>query len=119
VFINFVSTSTNQYLPKTLAKPMELSLIFLFILIAYFINQWLFEIKRKKRRDYYRNVYLKSEDWQRKRFVVLRRDNWRCVYCGSKASEVYHKRYAKKNIGKEPIDWLVSVCSHCHDKQHS
>lgn len=77
-----------------------------------------FELKRRKRRNYYRNVYLKSEAWQRKRYVVLKRDHWTCVYCGQKATQVHHKRYAKRNIGKEPIDWLVSVCKSCHDKIH-
>ena len=77
-----------------------------------------FEIKRKRRRDYYRQEYLKSDAWKRKRFVVLRRDNWRCVYSGGRATQVHHKRYAKRNIGKEPIDWLVSVCKSCHDSQH-
>jgi len=77
-----------------------------------------FEIDREQRRDYYRNVYLKSEEWQRKRYVVLKRDNWTCVYCGAPATEVHHLRYAKYNIGKEPIEWLVSVCRHCHEQQH-
>ncbi|WP_040252088.1 HNH endonuclease [Psychroserpens mesophilus] len=62
-----------------------------------------FDIKRKHRRDYYRNVYLKSDAWKRKRYVVLKRDNWKCVYCGKPATQVHHKRYARKNIGKEPI----------------
>lgn len=88
------------------------------IAVAVF-NRWLFEIKRKQRRDYYRNDYLKSEEWKRKRYVVLRRDNWRCVYCGGRATQVHHKKYAKYNIGKEPIEWLVSVCKSCHDKQHN
>jgi HNH endonuclease len=70
------------------------------------------------RQDYYRNVYLKSDAWKRKRFVVLKRDNWRCVYCGEKATEVHHTRYAKRNIGKEPIEWLVSICKTCHDSKH-
>ena len=48
----------------------------------------------------------------------MKRDNWRCVYCGQTATEVHHKRYAKHNIGKEPIDWLVSICKRCHMKQH-
>lgn len=87
--------------------------------IAIFVfKRWLFNIKRKRRRNYYRNVYLKSDEWRRKRYVVLKRDNWRCVYCGGRATQVHHKRYAKKNIGKEPIKWLVSVCKPCHDKQH-
>ncbi len=55
--------------------------------IAIFVfNRWLFNIKRKQRRNYYRNAYLKSDDWQRKRYVVLKRDNWRCVFCGSRAT---------------------------------
>jgi hypothetical protein len=53
--------------------------------------------RQQKRRDYYRNVYLKSDAWRRKRFVVLSRDNWLCVYCGAKASQVHHKRYARNH----------------------
>ena len=70
------------------------------------------------RREYYRNVYLKSEAWKRKRYVVLKRDNWTCVYCGGRATQVHHTRYAKRNIGKEPIEWLVSICRTCHASQH-
>ena len=62
--------------------------------------------------------YLKSDAWKRKRYVVLKRDNWKCQYCGAKATQVHHKRYAKYQIGKEPIDWLVSVCGPCHKDQH-
>ena len=71
------------------------------------------------RQDYYRNVYLKSNAWKRKRYVVLRRDSWRCVYCGGRATQVHHKKYAPVNIGKEPIEWLVSVCKLCHDSKHN
>lgn len=70
------------------------------------------------RQAYYRFEYLQSEAWQRKRYVVLKRDNWTCVYCGNNATQVHHKRYAKNNIGTEPIDWLVSVCKSCHDQIH-
>jgi len=95
------------------------SILLLIIVAAAFVfNRWQFETNRKQRRDYYRNDYLKSEAWKRKRYVVLKRDNWRCVFCGGKATQVHHKRYAKYNIGKEPIEWLVSVCKKCHDAQH-
>jgi hypothetical protein len=70
------------------------------------------------RQKYYRQVYLKSDEWKRKRFVVLKRDNWRCVHCGSRATQVHHKRYAPINIGREPIEWLESVCKKCHDNLH-
>lgn len=70
------------------------------------------------RKDYYNNVYLKSDPWQRKRYVVLKRDHWRCVHCGSKATQVHHTRYTKFKIGKEPIEWLESVCETCHKVLH-
>jgi hypothetical protein len=80
--------------------------------------RWLFQSKRERRRDYYRNEYLKSDAWRRKRYVVLKRDNWRCIHCGAHATQVHHKMYAPKNIGKEPIAWLESVCKSCHDSLH-
>ena len=88
------------------------------LVIAYRLNQWLFNLKRKRRRDYYRE-YLKSDAWKRKRYVVLKRDNWTCQYCGDKATEVHHKKYARINIGREPIKWLVSICRKCHQEIHS
>jgi 5-methylcytosine-specific restriction endonuclease McrA len=93
-------------------------LVFLLAVAIAILNYWRFEMKRKRRRDYYRDNYLKSDEWQRKRYVVLKRDNWRCVYCGGRATQVHHKKYAKRNIGKEPIKWLVSICKSCHDSKH-
>jgi 5-methylcytosine-specific restriction endonuclease McrA len=98
---------------------MAAATLLLFALVIFFvIKERLFQIHRKHRRDYYRNVYLKSDAWQRKRYVVLKRDNWRCAYCGGRATQVHHRRYAKYNIGREPIEWLVSVCEDCHDSIH-
>ena len=77
-----------------------------------------FEARRQIRRDYYRNDYLKSEAWQRKRYLVLKRDNWKCVVCGGGATQVHHNRYAKRRIGNEPINWLISVCGTCHESLH-
>jgi 5-methylcytosine-specific restriction endonuclease McrA len=95
------------------------NIILIILLLAGTLLKWLwFNFKRRKRRDYYRNNYLKSEAWKRKRYLVFRRDNWQCVYCGATATEVHHKKYAKRSIGREPIDWLVSICRACHDKQH-
>jgi len=70
------------------------------------------------RKDYYRNVYLKSDAWQRKRALVLKRDNHTCVHCGYPATDVHHTRYARK-IGKEPIHWLEAICRQCHVKIHN
>jgi 5-methylcytosine-specific restriction endonuclease McrA len=98
---------------------MQALFVILFGILILFLKYFAFDLKRKQRRDYYRNDYLKSDAWRKKRYVVFKRDNWRCVLCGGKASQVHHKRYAKYNIGKEPIEWLVSVCKSCHDKEHS
>ena len=96
----------------------------LFILIGILaglkivVDQWVRDKGREKRRTYYRDTYLSSDDWKRKRALVLRRDNYRCVYCGARATQVHHKQYARRNIGREPIEWLVAVCSSCHERQH-
>ncbi len=98
-------------------KPDVLILPFV-VLAIYLLRQLVFALRRRLRRNYYRNVYLKSDEWKRKRYVVLKRDNWRCVYCGARATQVHHKKYLRKNLGKEPIEWLVSVCGPCHDAKH-
>ena len=99
---------------------MDIEIIFLLIIgiIGWLIERSIFDWKRRRRQKYYRNVYLKSDAWTRKRYIVLKRDNWKCVYCGKRAKQVHHKRYAKNNIGKGPIKWLVSICKPCHDKRH-
>ena len=97
----------------------QILLIAIIVILLALVKRWVFERNRKRRREYYSNVYLKSDAWKRKRYVVLKRDNWKCVYCGSPATEVHHKKYAKYNIGKEPIDWLVSVCKSCHESMHN
>ena len=96
----------------------QVLLLLIIVVVGFILKQIIFKVRRKHRRGYYRDEYLKSDAWKRKRFVVLRRDNWRCKYCGGRATQVHHLRYAKRNIGKEPIEWLVSVCQSCHDAQH-
>jgi len=77
------------------------------------------EIQKQKienRRDTFwddYNEYLKSEEWQIKRELVLKRDNNLCQSCLSEvAMEVHHKVGAfRKN---EPLFSLVSLCGRCH-----
>lgn len=91
--------------------------ILLILLVIWLLKRQLFEVCRQRRRDRY-HEYLKSDAWQRKRHVVFKRDGWRCVHCGRRATQVHHKKYAKYNIGKEPIEWLESVCENCHQALH-
>ena len=99
---------------------MDNKVILLIIIFGILIvlSRWISRKKWERRRNYYRNEYLKSDEWRLKRYVVLKRDNWRCVYCGARATQVHHKKYSKRNIGSEPIKWLVSVCKPCHEAKH-
>ncbi|GAB7140815.1 hypothetical protein RsTz2092_07680 [Deferribacterales bacterium RsTz2092] len=92
---------------------MELIGFLVLMVVVFLFNK----SKHEWRRDYYRNDYLQSDAWKRKRYVVLKRDNWHCVYCGARATQVHHLKYAK-NIGREPIEWLVSICNACHTSKH-
>ena len=101
---------------------METFYITAIVIVALHIIYVIFALRRREknriaRRDYYRE-YLKSDAWKRKRYVVLKRDNWKCQICGDKATQVHHLKYAKHQIGKEPIDWLISICEPCHKEQH-
>jgi len=60
--------------------------------------------------------YLQSDAWRHKRYLVLRRDNWECVECGRRATEVHHKYYLRSH--REPISALQSVCRDCHRQIH-
>jgi len=71
------------------------------------------EERRQSLRSEYQK-YLQSDAWKRKRYVVLRRDNWTCRICGAKATEVHHMKYLRSH--REPIEWLISVCSPCHSR---
>ena len=109
-------TQNKDYWDNNMENQILLIAILFGVLLV--LSRWVSKKKRERRRSYYLNEYLKSDDWQRKRYVVLKRDNWRCVYCGAPATQVHHKKYARWNIGREPIEWLVSVCKSCHESMH-
>lgn len=57
--------------------------------------------------------YLKSKEWEAKRKLVLKRDNYLCQCClVNTATQVHHLTYEK--VGKEPAFQLTSVCTDCH-----
>jgi hypothetical protein len=104
--------------PQSLAKsPVPIALLVGFVLLlTVAAGTWVKSRKREQRLASGRDEYRKSDDWQRKRALVLKRDKYHCVYCGARASRVHNKRYATRNVGSEPIEWLVSVCEPCHHK---
>ena len=97
---------------------MEVIVLLIAVVIALWLKSLPIKYKRQRRKEYYAE-YLKSDAWKRKRYVVLKRDNWTCQSCGAKATQVHHMKYAKYKIGKEPIKWLVSLCASCHHKIHN
>lgn len=71
-----------------------------------------------RRQRWYREVYLKTWHWRRKRNQALRVHGRRCAECGSRTSlDVHHVRYG--NLWREdPGADLQVLCRECHDAKH-
>lgn len=68
-------------------------------------------------KEYYNNVYLKSDEWKTKRENILIRDDYKCVCCEEKATQVHHINY--NNVYNENNNLLLSVCKDCHNLIHN
>jgi hypothetical protein len=68
--------------------------------------------------SFYRDVYLKSEDWKSLRKIKLSKKKARCQICGfaSKSNDIHHLKY--RNLYDVEIKDLVVVCRKCHDIIH-
>lgn len=78
----------------------------------------------KKSENYYEKQ-LKTKEWRAKREKILKRDGYKCAYCGSKSKlNVHHKYYNLYPNGKHvnawdyPDDALITLCESCHKKVH-
>ena len=83
------------------------------------------EYKQITWRDRYRED-LNDERWKRKREKILKRDGYKCRWCGSIDDlQVHHKYYNKYPDGSRvrawdyPDDALIVLCRDCHEKYHS
>jgi 5-methylcytosine-specific restriction endonuclease McrA len=73
--------------------------------------------QQKQRKEAY-DRYLRSPQWQGKKFDVFRRDGYICQICKSNpASQVHHLTYER--FGDEPLDDLQAVCKPCHKEHHN
>lgn len=68
---------------------------------------------------------LKYSEWQTKRQEILKRDNYKCCYCGSTNKLCVHHKYylqypnhQKVNPWDYPDDALITLCNKCHYKVH-
>ena len=61
--------------------------------------------------------YLQSREWKQKRSEVLFRDGHSCQLCGDEEDlQIHHLTYNR--VGDEALFDLVTLCSHCHAKEH-
>ena len=50
---------------------------------------------------------------------VLRRDGWRCQFCGAMLNlEVHHKQF-RSHSGHDSEENLITLCIFCHEEMHS
>jgi hypothetical protein len=71
----------------------------------------------KRRIQYHK--FLKSPYWLEVRDLVLARDGYTCQMCGvTKNLQVHHLTYKNHRHEKEHLEDLVTLCKHCHKKEH-
>ena len=64
-------------------------------------------------------VRLDEHEYGELRERVLRRDNWRCQFCGSMTNlEVHHQQF-RSHAGEDLEPNLITVCAACHSACHS
>ena len=63
--------------------------------------------------------YLKTDHWQHLRYAAQRRDEFKCVRCGSGEDlQVHHKLY-RKDWFQTMLSDLETLCEVCHSKTHA
>jgi 5-methylcytosine-specific restriction endonuclease McrA len=61
---------------------------------------------------------LEEDKYQQLREQVLRRDGWRCQFCGSITNlEVHHQQF-RSHSGPDDKNNLITLCNRCHLAQH-
>ncbi len=59
---------------------------------------------------------LRDPRWQKKRLQIFERDNWACLFCGSKDKnlQVHHVAYRKLDPWEYPDYLYQTLCEDCH-----
>lgn len=61
---------------------------------------------------------LESQSYDVLRQQVLRRDNWRCQFCGALSNlEVHHQQF-RSHMGEDAEHNLITLCHRCHGETH-
>lgn len=79
---------------------------------------------RNEKHGSYREL-LFDKRWLEKRAEIIKRDNYKCVICGSEENlTVHHKQYHVNERGEKFLPWqyddkyLVTLCKSCHQRGH-
>jgi 5-methylcytosine-specific restriction endonuclease McrA len=65
-----------------------------------------------------RRQKLDREMYDRLRREVLRRDDWRCQWCGNRSNlEVHHTDF-RSHGGDDSEQNLITLCTVCHSEVH-
>jgi 5-methylcytosine-specific restriction endonuclease McrA len=62
---------------------------------------------------------LESGEYEALRLQVLRRDNWRCQFCGSMQNLDVHHQLFRSRSGADAEKNLITLCQTCHDAVHT
>jgi len=49
---------------------------------------------------------------------VLRRDSWRCQWCGTMSNLEVHHRQFRSHSGDDSEMNLITLCTQCHARMH-
>ena len=61
---------------------------------------------------------LAPEPYDQLRKQVLRRDGWRCQFCGSRHNlQVHHKKLRSQQGSDDELN-LITLCAGCHENLH-
>ena len=52
------------------------------------------------------------------RYTILKRDGWRCQFCGAMTNlEVHHQQF-RSHSGDDSEENLITICHTCHETIH-
>lgn len=61
---------------------------------------------------------LATELYQKLRQEILRRDGWRCQFCGRREDLQVHHIESRGRLGNDSEENLITLCADCHRAVH-
>jgi len=65
-----------------------------------------------------RPIRLERKQYEELRRAILKRDGWRCQFCGAMTNlEVHHLQF-RSHSGEDTEENLITICQDCHSRVH-